>query len=250
MPSPHDAADALAVAICHVHSQLPARAATAVHGATPPRRKPGHELAPVSARPDVIAYLRGRILEKQPNRIAIDVNGVGYDVAVPLSTFYGLGEPGAEITLRIHTHVREDTLALYGFSTALELELFERLIGISGIGPKLALAVLSGIEPLDLVRAIERGDVARLTAIPGVGKKTSERIVVELRDRLPRLKPAVAVPGAPSETPTVRDDVLSALVNLGYHRPLAEKAVDAAAAGTPDGGFERTLKQALRELAK
>jgi Holliday junction DNA helicase RuvA len=198
----------------------------------------------------VIAYLRGRILEKQPNRIAIDVNGVGYDVAVPLSTFYGLGEVGAEVTLRIHTHVREDTLALYGFSTALELELFERLIGISGIGPKLALAVLSGIEPHDLVRAIERGDVARLTAIPGVGKKTSERIVVELRDRLPRLKPTVTVPDAPSETSRVRDDVLSALMNLGYHRPLAEKAVDAAAAAMPDGGFERTLKQALRELAK
>jgi Holliday junction DNA helicase RuvA len=198
----------------------------------------------------VIAYLRGRILERQPNRIAIDVNGVGYDVAVPLSTFYGLGEVGAEITLRIHTHVREDTLALYGFSTALELELFERLIGISGIGPKVALAVLSGIEPHDLVRAIERGDLARLTAIPGVGKKTSERIVVELRDRLPRLKPAAAVPGAASETSRVRDDVLSALMNLGYHRPLAEKAVDAAAAATPDGGFERTLKQALRELAK
>jgi len=137
----------------------------------------------------VIAYLRGRILEKQPNRIAIDVNGVGYDVAVPLSTFYGLAEVGVEITLRIHTHVREDTLALYGFSTVLELELFERLIGISGIGPKVALAVLSGIEPHDLVRAIERGDLVRLTAIPGVGKKTSERIVVELRDRLPRLKP-------------------------------------------------------------
>jgi Holliday junction DNA helicase RuvA len=198
----------------------------------------------------VIAYLRGRILEKQPNRIAIDVNGVGYDVAVPLSTFYGLGDVGAEVTLRIHTHVREDTLALYGFSSALELELFERLIGISGIGPKLALAVLSGIEPHDLVRAIERGDLARLTAIPGVGKKTSERIVVELRDRLPRLKPSIAAPGAPSEPSRVRDDVLSALMNLGYHRPLAEKAVDAAAAAMPDGGFERTLKQALRELAK
>jgi Holliday junction DNA helicase RuvA len=198
----------------------------------------------------VIAYLRGRILEKQPNRIAIDVNGVGYDVAVPLSTFYGLGELGAELTLRIHTHVREDTLALYGFSTILELELFERLIGISGIGPKVALAVLSGIEPHDLVRAIERGDLARLTAIPGIGKKTSERIVVELRDRLPRLKPAAAVPGAAPETSRVRDDVLSALMNLGYHRPLAEKAVDAAVTATPDGSFERTLKQALRELAK
>ena len=122
------------------------------------------------------------------------MNGVGYDVSVPLSTFYGLGEPGSEVALRIHTHVREDALALYGFATALEQELFERLIGISGIGPKLALAVLSGIEPPELVRAIERGDVARLTAIPGVGKKTSERIVARAEGSAaarcgPRLRP-------------------------------------------------------------
>jgi len=199
----------------------------------------------------VIAHLSGRILEKQPNRVVIDVSGVGYDVSVPLSTFYGLGEAGGEIALRIHTHVREDALALYGFSTSLELDLFERLIGTSGIGPKLALAVLSGIEPHDLVRAIEQADVARLTAIPGVGKKTSERIVVELKDRLPRLGPAVrAASGAAAEPSALRDDVLSALVNLGYHRPLAEKAVDAAVKAAPDGGFERTLKQALRELAR
>ena len=146
----------------------------------------------------MIAHLRGRILEKHPNRIVVDVNGVGYDVFVPLSTFYGLGEPGGEIALRIHTHVREDQLALYGFATTLEQDLFERLIGVSGIGPKLALAVLSGIEPLDLIRAIERSDVARLTAIPGVGKKTSERIVLELKDRLPRASiAAVAAGGAP-----------------------------------------------------
>src|SRR5439155_22807902 len=112
---------------------------------------------------------------------------VGYDVSVPLSTFYGLGEPGSDIALRIHTHLRDDALLLYGFTTKLEQDLFERLIGISGIGPKVALAVLSGIEPPDLIRAIERGDLARLTAIPGVGKKTSERIVLELKDRLPRL---------------------------------------------------------------
>src|SRR5439155_7730125 len=133
---------------------------------------------------DVIAFLRGRLFEKQPNRIVIDVNGVGYDVSVPLSTFYGLGEEGSEIALRIHTHVREDALALYGFATPLELAIFERLISVSGIGPKLALAVLSGIEPPELVRAIEQSNVARLTAIPGVGKKTSERIVMELKDRL------------------------------------------------------------------
>jgi Holliday junction DNA helicase RuvA len=197
----------------------------------------------------VIAHLRGRLLEKQPNRITIDVGGVGYDVAVPLSTFYGLGEPGAEITVRIHTHVREDALSLFGFSTRLEQDLFERLISVSGIGPKLALSVLSGIEPLDLIRAIERGDLARLTAIPGVGKKTSERIVLELKDRLPRAQVASAPTGATPESSSLRDDVLSALMNLGYHRPLAEKAADAAVANA-GGDFERTLKQALRELAR
>jgi Holliday junction DNA helicase RuvA len=198
----------------------------------------------------VIAYLRGRLADKQPNRIVIDVNGVGYDVAVPLSTFYAIGEQGSEVALRIHTHVREEALALYGFATALELLLFERLIGVSGIGPKLALAVLSGIEPGELVSAIERADVARLTSIPGVGKKTAERIVVELKDRLPRVRPEPAASGGAVPPSALRDDVLSALVNLGYHRPLSEKAVDAAVKAAPDGSFERTLKQALRELAR
>jgi len=198
----------------------------------------------------VIASLRGRILEKQPSRIVVDVAGVGYDVSVPLSTFYGLGEPGSDIALRIHTHLRDDALLLYGFTTKLEQDLFERLIGISGIGPKVALAVLSGIEPPDLIRAIERGDLARLTAIPGVGKKTSERIVLELKDRLPRLQPAPAAEGPGAPPSALRDDVLSALINLGYHRPLAEKAVESAIKATVDGDFERTLKQALRELAR
>jgi Holliday junction DNA helicase RuvA len=198
----------------------------------------------------VIAHLRGTILEKQPNRVVVDVGGVGYDVAVPLSTFYGLADVGGPVSLRVHTHVREDALALFGFATALELDLFERLISISGIGPKVGLAVLSGIEPSELIGAIERGDLARLTAIPGVGKKTSERIVLELKDRLPKTVVA-AVSSVAGDVPVLRDDVLSALMNLGYHRPLAEKAVDAAlkAAGR-DAGFERTLKQALRELAK
>jgi Holliday junction DNA helicase RuvA len=200
----------------------------------------------------VIAHLRGRVLEKHPNRTVVDVGGVGYEVFLPLSSFYSLGDPGSEIALRIHTHVREDALVLYGFLTLIEQELFERLIGVSGIGPKLALAVLSGIEPRDLVRAIERSDVARLTAIPGVGKKTSERIVLELKDRLPRAQLVEAAAGevlspAASE---LRDDVLSALINLGYHRPLAEKAVASAQKAVPDGGFEPTLKQALRDLAK
>ncbi len=197
----------------------------------------------------MIGHLRGKILEKQPNHLVIDVSGVGYDVLVPLSTFYGLGEPGSEIALRIHTHVREDALSLFGFATRLEQLLFERLIGVGGIGPKLALAVLSGIEPQDLIQAVERGDVGRLTAIPGVGKKTSERIVLELKDRLPRPEPSPPA-GVIARSPALKDDVLSALINLGYHRPLAERAVESAVKATPDGDFERTLKQALRELAK
>ena len=197
----------------------------------------------------MIAYLHGRILDKQPNRIIVDVAGVGYDVSVPLSTFYGLGDAGSDIALRIHTHVREDALSLYGFATKLEQELFERLIAISGIGPKVALAVLSGIEPPELIRAIERGDLARLTAIPGVGKKTSERIVLEMKDRLPSVHAATTVEEG-SRPSALRDDVLSALMNLGYHRPLAEKSVDSAIKTVPEGDFERTLKQALRELAR
>jgi holliday junction DNA helicase RuvA len=202
----------------------------------------------------MIAHLRGSILEKHPNRLVIDVNGVGYEVFVPLSTFYGLGEPGTGTALRVHTHVREDAIVLYGFATQLEQDLFERLISVSGIGPKLALAVLSGIEPEELIRAIERGDLARLTAIPGVGKKTSERIVLELKDRLPRaVVVAAAVGVAEPEAPVLRDDVVSALVNLGYHRPLAEKAAEAAIkiiGSASDASFERVLKQALREVAK
>jgi Holliday junction DNA helicase RuvA len=153
--------------------------------------------------------------------------------------------------LRIHTHVREDALLLYGFATLLEQELFERLIGVGGIGPKVALAVLSGIEPQELIRAIQRGDLARLTAIPGVGKKTSERIVLELKDRLPSAQ--IAATGAAEAAPgglALADDVVSALVNLGYHRPLAEKAAASAVKAAPDAGFERTLKQALRELSR
>ena len=197
----------------------------------------------------MIAHLRGTILEKQPNRVVVDVGGVGYDVAVPLSTFYGLADAGGPVTLRVHTHVREDAISLFGFATALELDLFERLIGISGIGPKVGLAVLSGIEPLELIGAIERGDLARLTAIPGVGKKTSERIVLELKDRLPKAHPAPVAAGA-DVAPVLRDDLLSALMNLGYHRPLAEKAVETAVKATPDANFEHTLRQALRELAR
>jgi holliday junction DNA helicase RuvA len=197
----------------------------------------------------VIAHLRGTILEKHPNRVVVDVAGVGYDVSVPLSTFYGLGEAGSDIALRIYTHVREDALALFGFATLLEQALFERLIGVSGIGPKLALAVLSGIEPVEFVRAVERADLARLSAIPGIGKKTSERIVLEMKDRLPRVEATAEVGQVVPEATPMRDDLLSALMNLGYHRPLAEKAVAAAIKATAGGTFEQTLKRALRELS-
>ena len=200
----------------------------------------------------MIAFLRGRLLEKHPNRLIIDVQGVGYEVHVPLSTFYVAGEPGADVSVRVHTHVREDVLALFGFATATELQIFERLISISGIGPKLALVVLSGIESEDLVRAVEHADVARLTAIPGVGKKTSERIVLELKDKLPKAIPErVSAEGTtPRAAAPIRGDLVSALLNLGYHRPLAEKAVDAALARARDASFEQALRQALRELAK
>lgn len=199
----------------------------------------------------MIALLRGTLLEKHPSRIILDVAGVGYDVQVPLSTFYVLGEPGAAVTLRIHTHVREEVIALFGFSTSLEQDLFERLISISGIGPKLALAVLSGIEPADLIRAIKTQDAARLTAIPGVGKKTAERIGLELKDRLPQ--PALASePAAADVAPEdqLREDLLSAMLNLGYQRQPAEKAIDAVLKASPDPGFEQALRDALRSMMK
>lgn len=198
----------------------------------------------------MIGHLRGRLLEKHPNRVIVDVNGVGYDVHVPLSTFYEMAEPGEEIALRIHTHVREDALLLYGFATLLELQIFERLISVSGIGPKLALAVLSGIEPSELVSAIRTANVARLTGIPGIGKKIAERIGLELKDKMASFLPAdTAHPSAPGGD-TLRDDVMSALMNLGYHRPLAERAVDAALKKSSGSSFETILKYALRELAK
>ena len=199
----------------------------------------------------MIARLTGRLAEKHPSRIVIDVNGVGYDVRVPLSTFYELGDPGAEVALRIHTHVREDALALFGFASALELQLFERLIGVSGIGPRLALTALSGIEPPELVRAVRQGDVARLTGIPGVGKKTAERMVVELKDWLPAIGGDDAPTTTGSASPDdLRGDVLSALLNLGYHRPLAEKAIDGALKASDDRALEQVLRRALRELAR
>lgn len=195
----------------------------------------------------MIAHLRGRLAEKEPGRLVLDVGGVGYEVQVPLPTFSEVGEPGANVSLRIHTHVREDTLALFGFASRLELDLFERLIGVNGVGPKLALAVLSGIEPRDLVQAVRRGEHARLNAVPGVGRKTAERIGLELKDKLPA--PTVDDAGEPGAGGDLRGDVLSALLNLGYQRPLAERAAEAALRAGPEG-FEATLRVALRELAR
>ena len=199
----------------------------------------------------MIARLSGTLSEKTPGRIIIDVDGVGYDVQVPLSTFYVIGETGGSVTVRVHTHVREDVIALYGFATGLELDLFERLISISGIGPKLALAVLSGIETPDLVRAIKAQDVARLTAIPGIGKKTAERIGLELKDRLPQSVQAAADAAKPaSPQDQLRADLVSALLNLGYQRAAAEKAIDQELKAAPEAGFETALRSVLRALMK
>ncbi|HEY9466681.1 MAG TPA: Holliday junction branch migration protein RuvA [Vicinamibacterales bacterium] len=200
----------------------------------------------------MISFLRGRVHDKQPNAVTVDVGGVGYDVHVPLSTFYNLGEEGEEVSLRVYTHVREDALQLYGFLTEVERQLFERLIGISGIGPKLAIVVLSGMEPRDLIAAVQRADVVRLTGIPGIGKKTAERIVLELKDRLKQVAVPVAAGAEPTSSPAdqLRGDLLSALLNLGYHRQQAEKAIDATVKSNPNASFEHAVRRALRELMR
>ncbi len=199
----------------------------------------------------MIAFLRGRLLEKHPNRLVVDVQGVGYEVHVPLSTFYRMPEPGGEVAVRVHTHVRDDAILLFGFANLLELQIFERLIAINGVGPKLALAVLSGIDAGELALAVQRADVARLTAIPGIGKKTAERIQLELKDRLPIALATDAQPTAGVGTADdLRGDLLSALLNLGYHRALAEKAVDAALKQAGEPTFESCLRQALQVLTK
>jgi holliday junction DNA helicase RuvA len=198
----------------------------------------------------MIALLAGKIVEKVPSRVIVDVGGVGYDVLVPLSTYYVLGAAGAAVTLRVHTHVREDVIALYGFATSLEQDLFERLIATSGVGPKLALAVLSGIEPLELIRAIRTQDVARLTRIPGIGKKTAERIGLELKDRLPSALGAGEAPVEPAQEDQRRSDLISALLNLGYQRAVAEKAIDGALHASADAPFEQVLRQALKSMMR
>jgi holliday junction DNA helicase RuvA len=195
----------------------------------------------------MIAHLRGRILEKHPTYLILDATGVGYEVAISVSSFSGLPAEGFEVSLYIHTHVREDVLALYGFVRREEKQLFERLISVSGIGPKLAMTVLSGIAADALVSALRGNDLAALTRIPGVGKKTAERMVLELRDKLEGLA------GAPS-APTVggmEEDVVSALVNLGYQRSPAEQAVKRAANGAgANATFEQLFRQTMGLLQK
>ena len=191
----------------------------------------------------MIARLRGKLAEKEPARVVIDVGGVGYEVFIPTTTFTAMPNAGAEVSLDIHTHVREDALSLYGFSSRQERRVFERLISISGIGPKLAVTILSGGSVEGLVGAIRRGDLARLTSIPGVGKKTAERIVVELKDKLQEFTEEPA-------KPVVETDVLSALENLGYSRPMAEAAVRRATNGDEDAAFDVLFKRALQILTK
>jgi Holliday junction DNA helicase RuvA len=203
----------------------------------------------------MIALLRGVLLEKHPNQAIVDVGGVGYEVTIPVSTYAHLPDAGAEVRLRIYTHVREDVLALYGFLTQDEKALFEKLISVSGIGPKMAMAVLSGIPALDLIANIRRGEVDRLVRIPGVGKKTAERMVLELRDKMPAPSgdegaSSSGGPRAPSAALTaVEQDVLSALLNLGCARPAAEAAVRkarvAGAPPPPNTEFEPLFRRAL-----
>jgi len=196
----------------------------------------------------MIGQLRGRLAEKRPNQLLVDVGGVGYLVQVPLSTYAALGELHTEVTLLIHTHVREDALALYGFVSAREKHFFELLLSASGVGPTLALKILSGMNVEELIPAIRGSDLARLTRIPGVGRKTAERIVVELKDKLE----AVAIEGgkpAPASPAGIEADVISALINLGYDGRAAESAVGEAKREAGAGNFEKLLRAALQYLS-
>jgi Holliday junction DNA helicase RuvA len=193
----------------------------------------------------VIAQVRGRLLRKQTQEAIVDVGGVGYRVTIPLSTFYRI-EVGQDVTLLTHTHVREDALALFGFLTADEQVLFERLISVSGVGPKLAVSILSGIEAPELVTALKGSDVARLTRIPGVGKKTAERLVLELKDKMQGL--AASEPESKAAPGSAKDDLVSALVHLGYSRPEAERGVERALKDG-EGAFEELLRRSLRALS-
>jgi Holliday junction DNA helicase RuvA len=195
----------------------------------------------------LIAHLSGRILRMSPQEAVIEVGGVGYRVTIPVSTFYRLAGEGEAAALRVHTHVREETIALFGFATAAEHELFEKLIAVAGVGPKLAVNILSGIESDDLMQALRGGDLARLTRIPGVGRKTAERLVLELKDKMP----ATTRPESPAEeAATDREDVVSALMHLGYSRAEADRAVERAARDGGERRFEDLLRHALRALSR
>jgi Holliday junction DNA helicase RuvA len=199
----------------------------------------------------MIAYLEGVLREKEPTRVVLDVRGVGYEVLIPLSTFYELPDEGKTVALRIHTHVREDALVLFGFRTARERLVFELLLRTSGVGPKLAQALLSGLDPDALLGAIEAGDLARLRSVPGVGLKTAERIVVDLRERARELAaPRSAAAPAPSAPRDERaEETASALVNLGWARAQAERAAEAARADVaPEAPLEVWIRAALRRV--
>jgi Holliday junction DNA helicase RuvA len=195
----------------------------------------------------MIAQLRGTLADKRPNQVLVDVGGVGYLVHIPVSTFYALGDLHSNVTLLIHTQVREDAIALYGFLSSREKHLFELLISASGVGPVLALKILSGMSVDDLVPAVRAGDLVRLTRIPGVGRKTAERMVVELRDKLAAIEtPATA--RQPVATSGTSADVVSALLNLGYEQHAAEQAVERAKDGSPES-FEALLRATLQQLS-
>jgi Holliday junction DNA helicase RuvA len=206
----------------------------------------------------MIAHLSGTLRSKQATSVIVDVGGVGYEVSIPLSTFYDLEDLGSQVDLRIYTHVREDALQLYGFKTVRERELFLRLISVSGIGPKLGITLLSGMSADEMISCIRDNNLARLTLIPGVGRKTAERLVVELRDKvgslaLPETEQAAAAGAAisvGSSEDSVRSDALSALLNLGYQRNAAEKAVNATMNEGGDLTVESILRSSLRKLAK
>jgi Holliday junction DNA helicase RuvA len=207
----------------------------------------------------MIAHLSGTLLIKQTNTVIVDVGGIGYEVTIPLSTFYDLEETGSPVALRVYTHVREDALQLFGFKTARERELFLRLISVSGIGPKLGITMLSGMSADEIIASIRTNNLARLTSIPGVGKKTAERLVIELRDKIaalssPALEEEFATrtggAGAPQTEDALREDALSALVNLGYQKAAAEKAITAAIQDGGELSVELLLRRSLRQLAR
>ena len=197
----------------------------------------------------MIAFLRGKLLEKHPNQVIVETAGVGYDVTIPISTFFALPDSGVEIALRIHTHVREDALALFGFLTPDEKRLFEKLISVSGIGPSLAIKVLSGLATSAIIDAIRGGQVEQLVRIPGVGKKTAERMVLELKDKLEGLGAGGGSAGVSVKTEAplsaIEQDVLSALLNLGCNRAAAETAVRKAKGAEPGSTFEPMFRKAL-----